>query len=332
MQVFCQVIGGRCRKNGSWYPRDSRGSGPADNPGGRPCQKSTADARPGSARFVQKRTSLGWALMWVWLFGGAVASTPSGAQAAEISEPGSGQKFTSPLTFLGKQHTLVGTGLRKRDNGNVYSMGLYVEDAARQSFNAVYDRANRTRAGLFAENRAHNYFIWGHFAKLAVLRALRGITQTELQQMFSEPLSELLTEKSPPEVRQDTLALLALLDSDLREGQELRLYTDDRGQIDVYLDGRKKAGPQNPKLARHLWEIWLGFRPVQASMRQTLLERLDVLALIPNTPLRPSAAAVGKADAKADAKDGAAGKADGKPAATAKPAPKAAKFPPYRAQ
>jgi hypothetical protein len=105
-------------------------------------------------------------------------------------------------------------------------------------------------------------------------------------QIFSEPLAELLTEKSAPELRQDTLTFLGLFDTDLREGQELRLHTDDHGQIDIYLDGKKKAGPANPRLVRHLWEIWLGFRPVQAQMRQSLLDRLDVLAQLP-TPQKP---------------------------------------------
>ena len=231
---------------------------------------------------------------------------PSSASAVEIVEPGSGQRFVSPLSFAGKPHTLVGTGLRKRDNGSAYAMALYVEDTARLSFPAAYDRGNRTRAGLFAQNRAHNFFIWGHFSKLAVLRFLRGHSRQELQQQFSEPLAELLLEKSAPELRQDTLAFLSLLDVDLREGQELRLYTDDVGQIDVYIDGKKKSGPQNPKLARALWEIWLGFRPIQPQLRQSLLERLDVLAQIP----RPEKAA---------------------PAAkTVSPAAKTPKYPPLR--
>ena len=232
---------------------------------------------------------------------------PLGAGAVEIAEPGSNQRFVSPLAFASKTYTLVGTGLRKRDNGPSYAMALYVDDSARQSFPAAYDRGNRTRAGLFAQNRAHNFFIWGHFGKLAILRILRGHSRQELQQQFSEPLTELLTEKSAPELRQDTLAFLALLDSDLREGQELRLYTDDVGQIDVYIDGKRRAGPQSPKLARHLWEIWLGFRPVQPQLRQSLLERLDVLAQLP----RPEKNAV-----------------TGKTA----PASKAVKFPPLRAQ
>lgn len=251
-------------------------------------QNSTREGDGIPARPVYKSPLLRLALRCLVLLVAAVL--PARAQAVEIVEPGSGQRFVSPLVASGKGYTLVGTGLRKRDNGAAYAMALYVEDTARQSFPSAYDRANRTRAGLFAQNRAHNFFIWGHFAKLAVLRMLRGHNKQELMQNFSEPLSELLSEKTAPEIRQDTLAFLALFDADLREGQELRLHIDDIGQIDVYLDGKKRIGPQNPRLARHIWEIWLGFRPVQPQMRQSLLDRLDVLAQLP-TPSKPPATA-----------------------------------------
>lgn len=248
-------------------------------------QKSTTPAGADPRGRVHKSPLAVAALSFVGLV--AAWTAPRPAQAIEVTEPGSNQRFVSPFVSGGKQYTLVGTGLRKRDNGSAYAMALYVEDTARQSFPSAYDRANRTRAGLFAQNRAHNFFIWGHFAKLAVLRMLRGHNRQELMQSFSEPLAELLAEKSAPEMRQDTLAFLGLFDADLGEGQELRLHTDDQGQIDVYLDGKKRTGPQNPRLARHLWEIWLGFRPVQPQMRQSLLDRLDVLAQLP-TPSKPT--------------------------------------------
>jgi hypothetical protein len=278
----------------------------------RASQNSTRKASPWGENCVHKSPGLLSGARLGLLFA-CLLLAARGAGAVEIAEPGSSQRFVSPLSFAGKTHTLVGTGLRKRDNGSAYAMALYVEDSARQSFPAAYDRGNRTRAGLFSQNRAHNFFIWGHFSKLAILRLLRGHSRQELQQQFSEPLAELLTEKSAPELRQDTLAFLALFDADLREGQELRLYTDDVGQIDLYVDGKKKAGPQNPKLARQIWEIWLGFRPLQPQMRQSLLERLDVLAQLPR-PEKP--AATGKAPAT--------GKAAGPG--------KAAAYPPLRAQ
>ena len=202
------------------------------------------------------------------------ASTPASTPAPAPVDP---QKFPATLKHADRGYTLVGTGLRVEATTRSYAMGLYVQDLGKPSFRAVYDRAGGNRAGLYIENRAHNFFIWGHFAKLGILRFLRPLPKEDLQRMFSDGLADLLTEKSPLEVRQAVLSFLALLDTDVLPGQELRLGTDDRGQVDLYLDGKHKPGPQNPVLARHVWEIWLGFHPAQKDMRQTLLDKLDAL-------------------------------------------------------
>lgn len=198
--------------------------------------------------------------------------------AIQITEPGSNQKYSSPLSIDGKSYTLVGTGLRQTAQAKLYSMALYVEDGARVSFPAVYDRAGRSRAGLKAENRAQNFFVWGHFGKLAVLRYLRPTPKEEIQQAFRDGLADLFGPQAPPDLHKDAQAFISLLDSDLAEGQELRLLGDDIGHLDVYLDGKKKAAPQNAKLSRHIWDIWLGWHPPNKEMRFSLLERLDVLA------------------------------------------------------
>lgn len=213
---------------------------------------------------------------------GAAPSAAKPAQpirsALQITEPGSNQKYGSPLSVDGKSYTLVGTGLRQTPQAKLYSMALYVEDTARVSFPAVYDRAGRSRAGLKAENRAQNFFTWGHFGKLAVLRYLRATPKEEIQQAFREGLADLLTPQAPPDMHKDAQTFIALFDTDLAEGQELKLISDDIGHLDVYLDGKKRAAPQNAKLCRHIWDIWLGWHPPNKEMRFSLLERLDVLA------------------------------------------------------
>lgn len=210
----------------------------------------------------------------------ALAAGPAGPAAPppQIAEPLSGQSFSSPLEYTKKPYILVGTGLRKDATVKYYAMALYVDEAAKPSFNGVYDRAGRRKAGLFFESRAQNYYIWGHFAKLGVLRFLKPMPKDELQKSFRDGLAELLTPTAVPEVRKDALTFIELLDADLKEGQELRLHCDDVGHLDVQLDAVKKSGPQNAKLCRHIWDIWLGFHPVQKEMRNTLLDRLEVLA------------------------------------------------------
>lgn len=213
-----------------------------------------------------------------FLTAGQAWAAATAAPPPQIAEPISGQSFSSPLEYAKKGYILVGTGLRRDATLKHYAMGLYVDEAAKPSFIGVYDRAGRRRAGLFFESRAQNFYIWGHFAKLGVVRFLKPTPKDELQKMFRDGLADVLTPNATAELRKDALTFIELLDVDLKEGQELRLHCDDTGHLDVQLDAVKKSGPQNAKLCRQIWDIWLGFHPVQKEMRNTLLDRLEVLA------------------------------------------------------
>lgn len=209
---------------------------------------------------------------------GALCGRAAAVAPLQIAEGGSGQHYASPLKFGTKSYILVGTGLRKEATAKLYSMALYVEEGARSSFFGIYERAGHRRAGLYIESRAQNFYTWGHFSKLAVLRYLRPVTHDELQLSFREALADSLAASAAADVRKDALAFVALFDMDLKEGQELRLHTDDTGQLDLYVGDTKKAGPHNPKLCRRIWEIWLGSHSISKEMRQSLLDRVDVLA------------------------------------------------------
>lgn len=205
------------------------------------------------------------------------AGSAAAAPAVDLVEPASGQRFTTPLKLESRSYTLIGSGLRAVKEDKQYVMALYVEDSARQSFGSVYDRAGRSRAGLLIESRAQNFFSWGHFAKLAIWRFLRATPKDEVAAVFREGLVPLTNDKALPELKKDALAFLALLDKDLKEGEELRLHVDDVGHLDLYLAGVKKAGPQSPKLVRQIWDIWLGYHPVSPQLRVSLVNRLEVL-------------------------------------------------------
>lgn len=159
-----------------------------------------------------------------------------------------------------------------------YAMALYVDDGARISFPSVYDRAGRSKSGLLVESRAQHFFTWGHFDKLGVLRFLRDTSRGEIQLLFREGLEELLSDRAPAELRRDAEAFLALFDHDLKSGQEIRIHTADTGQLEVEIVGEpRKTGPASPKLCRHIWDIWLGYRSVSKEMRNSLIDRLDAL-------------------------------------------------------
>ena len=39
--------------------------------------------------------------------------------------------------------------------------------------------------------------------------------------------------------------------------------------------GAQKSGPHNPRLARAMWGIWLGGKPISTDMRKSLIDRID---------------------------------------------------------
>ena len=216
------------------------------------------------------------------LFLGAAATRPPPAAAAEVAEPASGQKFTTPLVVGGNNYLLLGVGLRSRQTGKepkvpLYTMGLYVDHAgAKIPFPALYGKAP-TRAMMMAESRAQNFVLWGRFAKLGVLRFIAPFAKVDLEAELRSGLADVLTDKAPEELRRDAEKFLALFSQDFKAGDELRIHTDETGRIEVQLAGVKKPGPHNPKLARHIWEMWLGSHGLSKDMRQSLVDKLDSL-------------------------------------------------------
>lgn len=211
---------------------------------------------------------------------GLSTAGPLPVRAAEVVELATNQRFTTPLVIAGKNYSLVGVGVRTQAAAKPpqqkYAMALYVDHAgAKVQFPSLLHKAP-THAMMMAESRAQHFVIWGRYAKLAVLRLLQPMTKAELVAMFREGLADSLSDKAPAELRTSAEAFLKLFDQDLKEGQELRLHTDDDWHIEVYLDGVKKGGPQDPKLCRHLWEMWLGSH-AQKDMRSTLVDRLEIL-------------------------------------------------------
>lgn len=179
--------------------------------------------------------------------------------------------------FDGRGYLMVGRGTLNASGSPQYTASLYLEHiGARAQFGSLTTRAP-TRAQLMSENRAQYFVIWGRFAKLMVLRFAKAATKAELTEMFRSGMPEVFSDRTPVELRKDAESFLRLLDHDVVEGQELRLHISDQSQIDVYFDSQKLAGPQNAKLARHLIEIWLGYHSAARSLRQVLIDKIEVL-------------------------------------------------------
>lgn len=194
---------------------------------------------------------------------------PTRALAQEVTESSTGQKFPATLSYGGKGYSLLGVGVRKKFVVKVYAMGLYGESAgAKQAYPAVQ--------GKSGGDKAQQFVVYGRFAKLAVLRFVRDVEKDKIQEAYRESLGGALAAGGAAAA--DAQAFLALFDKDMKGGQELRIATDEGGKVTVEIAGQKKSGPQSPQLARAIWEIWLGNKPISGDMKRTLVERVDELA------------------------------------------------------
>jgi hypothetical protein len=201
------------------------------------------------------------------------------AFAETVQEPSTGQSFEAAATVEGRPYVLLGAGVRKKVLIKVYAMALYVDEAeARHGFPALVSRAGgRDHAKLTASDHAQSFVMWGTFGKMAILHFVRDVDAGKIRGAFEDSLEDELSDKSPPEMKQAAKQFLDLFDHDMKEGQEISIRTSADGKIEATVAGVKKSGPQNAKLARAVWGIWIGAKPISADLRRALVERIDVL-------------------------------------------------------
>ncbi len=201
------------------------------------------------------------------------------ARAESVPEPSTGHAFETSATVDGRPYVLVGVGVRKKFVVKVYAMALYIDEAeGRHAFPALVSRAGgRDHAKLTSGDHAQSFVMWGTFGKLAKLHFVRDVDAAKIRGAFEEGLEEELSDKSPPEIKQAAQQFLAMFDKDLKEGQEIVLRTSADGKIEATVAGAAKTGPQSARLARAVWGIWLGAKPISADLRRGLIERIDVL-------------------------------------------------------
>jgi hypothetical protein len=200
--------------------------------------------------------------------------------AAEmVTEPGSSVSFETSRTVDDRPYILLGTGLRKKLGFKVYAMGLYVDDSeARRAFPALATRAGGSdHHKLTADDHAQAFVIWGQFPKLAVLRFLRNVSANKIRDTFKESLEAQLAGGMTDEIKKSLDEMLGLFDRDMKSGQELLFHSFTDGRIEIEIAGLKKPGPQNARLVRALWSVWLGPKPVSKEMRRSLVDRIEVL-------------------------------------------------------
>ena len=202
------------------------------------------------------------------------------AGADTFKEPSTNHEFETTRMVDGRPFALLGAGVRKKFLVKVYAMALYADAAeARRAFPALAARAGGSdHAKLVASDHAQSFFLWGTFGKVGVMHFVRSVEGEKIREAFKEGFEDDLEGKSGPVQKAAAEQFVALFDKDIKDGQEIVLHSFPDGRLEVELAGEKRVGPQNPKLTRAVWEIWLGAKPISIDLRRELVDRIDLLA------------------------------------------------------
>lgn len=175
--------------------------------------------------------------------------TPAGVSAS-VREPSSGEAFSEAH---GDQ-ALLGVGIRKRWGFKVYAMGLYAE------------RAGATRLGP----GDYHGVVAGGFKKTVEIRLLRSLSAEKLRSAFEDALGARVG--SLPEYQQ----FLSYFSGELEKGTVIVLQTSGP-QLGVTIAGQARPALRNARLTGALLDVWLGPKPVDSDLKETLVARLGKL-------------------------------------------------------
>ena len=209
----------------------------------------------------------------------AVSLTAARARAEKIAEAATGVQFDAKKSLDGRSYTLVGTGVRKKFVVKVYAMALYVEDVeGKRAFPSLASKAGGAdKAKLTEGDRAQSFVMWGSFNKVGLLHFVRDVGAEKIRGAFEDGLADELSDKAAADVREATQAFIKLFDRDVKNGDEIALHTSPDGKVDLTIAGQNKGSVQNTKLARAIWGVWLGAKPISKDLRAELVNRIDEL-------------------------------------------------------
>ena len=212
-------------------------------------------------------------------------------------EPRSKHTFLSRISRFGTNYALTGTSFRSSTFSTIYGVGMYVEEEpARRAYPKLVEKAGGSDLSLLrARDLAQNFVILGEFGKLGLMYFVRDVAADKIRDGYRGVLKDNLKPAAAPQLRQQTEAFLALLDRDMKAGEELIVGTTADGKIFVAVGANKKDGPQSPTLAIDLWNLWLGPQPLSKELKQGLVEHIQGLgqsaspSAFPASPAAPPA-------------------------------------------
>ncbi len=178
--------------------------------------------------------------------------------AEDLTEPRSGVKYATSQNG----QSLLGVGLRTKTflKVKVYTVGLYVADAALQP-----DGALAAHKGKGRTPSAYKDLVWGDFPKEIVMKFVREVSASQVQEAFRESLAG---------IEKTKLDAFVALFGDTKVGQEYVLRWLPGGALEVVALGQVKPAIADKNLAAAVFGIWLGDKAIQDDIKKDLVSRL----------------------------------------------------------
>jgi hypothetical protein len=175
------------------------------------------------------------------------------------------QDWTVPMTgiaFPVKKDgmTLLGGGVRVKKilfTFKAYTVGFYVSDEALAGPLATYK--GQTTSPAF-----YHMLQTGDFKKEAVLRFMRNLSQSRIQESMRESLAG-----ADPKILDQFISYFP----QVSEGQTCELRYLPGGTIEAVMAGQKKPPIQDKKFADQLFGLYVGPTPIQADIKAGVVAR-----------------------------------------------------------
>jgi hypothetical protein len=180
-------------------------------------------------------------------------------RAEDVTEPGSGVKFTT----RDGDNALLGLGLRTRTflKVKVYAIGLYVADSALGGSLAAYK--GQTSSPAF-----YKALVEGDFPKEVRLRFTRNLEAKQIQ----EAMREALGKADRARVDQFVSYFPAI-----KQGDECVIRWAPGGTLETVMAGTAKPPIADKAFAAAVFGVWLGEKPIQDDIKKGLVSRAGEL-------------------------------------------------------
>lgn len=186
-----------------------------------------------------------------------LSTTP--APAGVVVEPKTGARFEARLGEM----SLVGVGLRTKSflKFKVYSLGLYVSDAALAG--PVAAHKGRTRSSAF-----YRELVTGDYEKAFVLKLARDLGAAQTQGTFRSHLPD-----ADPALRDRFVGYFG----DQKSGEECLMHYRPGIGLEMTVNGVRHPPLADKAFADEVFAIWLRDRPSEDPIRRQLVSRIDAL-------------------------------------------------------